>query len=83
VGVLDRDTLPDVRRPREARGQLYEAPSPLRQDLKDMPVRFRHDIEGSADVLVRHRLVKQIAHRVDEDLPRLPPAKRKIKLIRM
>lgn len=50
----------------------------LRKDLKAMAWRKRHHRENSIDKLIRHRLVKQIGHRIYEDAPRLFPAQRLI-----
>lgn len=48
-----------------------------------MPVRPRHDIEHALDVLDRHVLVKEVAHRVHEDRLRLPPPKGQLQHVRL
>src|SRR5258708_4916857 len=72
-----------VRPPREVRAQLGESPCALRQDLKRVPVCLHHDVERAPNVGGWNRLMKQIAHRVDEDHLRLLPSKRKLKLVWM
>lgn len=47
-----------------------------------MPVRLPHHFSNRSDVVRRHLLVKEIAHGVDEDLPRSPPTYRLIELFR-
>src|SRR5919106_5397724 len=41
-----------------------------------MPVRELHHVNNGEDVLVRHILMKQVAHRIDEDHFRCMPAQR-------
>ena len=43
-----------------------------------MPMRLRHDRKNLADVFDGNVLVKEIAHRVDEDSLRLLPSQRKL-----
>ena len=43
-----------------------------------MPVSSSHDLANAPDVVGWNVFVKEIAHRVDEDLPRAPPMKRLI-----
>ena len=51
--------------------------------LEYVPVSPRHRREYPAYKILRYRFVKQIAHAVDENAPRLFPLKRQIELIRM
>jgi len=44
-----------------------ESFSPFGQDLKGVPLRFRHNIFNSADVLGRDLIVEQITHGIHED----------------
>lgn len=48
----------------------------LGQYLKDVPVGLLHCIEDLIDEYERHLLVKQVAHRVDENHPRAEPLER-------
>ena len=48
----------------------------LGQDLELVPMTLLHDRENLLDELNGNVLVKQIAHRVDEDTTRLTPTQR-------
>src|SRR5438445_7865168 len=56
--------------------QVLEAVRPLGQNLIGVPVRRRHHAGDRDDVVIRHVLVKKVAHRVHENHPGRPPAKR-------
>ena len=47
-----------------------------------MPTRVPHDPRDPEDVLVGHGLMKEVAHRVDEDHPGRPPLERLLQLVR-
>ena len=49
---------------------------PLGQDLIGVPVRRPHHLDDGFDVIVRHVLMEEVAHRVDEDHLRCRPAER-------
>ena len=46
-----------------------------------MPVSQSHNVADSSDVVDWNVLVKEVAHRVDEDLPRASPLQRLLKLL--
>jgi hypothetical protein len=48
-----------------------------------MPGSLCHDVEDLLDVLERHVIVKQVAHRVDKDCPGLTPSQWLIEQIRL
>src|SRR3990172_4514232 len=73
-GTFDGHTLPDIGWPRQTRCHGSEALASFCQDLKDVPVCARHDLENSPDVLFWYRLVEEVTHTVDEDPPRPAPA---------
>ncbi len=52
-------------------------------DLEAVPVRAVHDVEDALDVLERHVLVEEVAHRVDEDCLRLLPSQRELEHVRL
>jgi len=81
--IFDRHSLPDVRRPVKLRCELGQTFRALRQDLKDVLWRLLHHFEYTVDELVRHRLMKQITHAVDEDPPGLSPPQRLGELVRV
>src|SRR5688572_16923623 len=54
----------------------------LRKHLKDMPVGSLHRFEYAIDETLRHSLVKEIAHRIDEDHPRPFPFHGLLKALR-
>lgn len=60
--------------------QFPESLVPLREDLKDVPVSPSHNVADARDIARRNFLVKEIAHRVDEDLPWALPAERLLQL---
>src|SRR5260370_23337426 len=47
-----------------------------------MPLRSHHDLRHCHDVIIRNRLVKKVAHRIDEDHFRCTPAHRFRKFFR-
>ena len=49
---------------------------PLRQDLEGVPARLDHHVEDLLQVSERDLLVKEVAHRVDEDEPGPSPTQR-------
>ena len=53
----------------------------FRQHLINVPVRAAHGVAHRRDVLRRHTFVEQVAHRVDEDLPRSTPRERLLQLV--
>lgn len=53
---------------------------PLGQHLKRVPMRIPPDLRDPEDVLVRHGLMKEVAHRVDEDHSGRPPLQRLVQL---
>jgi histone H3/H4 len=46
-----------------------------------VPVGPSHDVANARDVVGWNVLVKEVAHRVDEDLPRASPVQRLLKLL--
>jgi len=50
------------------------------EDLKNVPVGPSHDIANACDVVGWNILVKEVAHRVDEDFPWASPMQRLIEL---
>jgi hypothetical protein len=46
-----------------------------------MPVSSSHDLSNATDVVGWNVFVKEVAHRVDEDLPRTSPTQRLLKLL--
>jgi hypothetical protein len=46
-----------------------------------MPVSSSHDVSNTTDVVGWNVFVKEVAHRVDEDLPRASPVQRLLKLL--
>jgi class 3 adenylate cyclase len=48
----------------------------LGEHLIDVPVGLFHAVEDAGYVVLRHGLMEEVAHRVDEDQPRLSPAER-------
>lgn len=48
----------------------------LCQHLKSVPMRRLHSFEHGIDEVFGYLLVKKVAHRIDEDAPWPPPAKR-------
>jgi hypothetical protein len=80
--VLDRDAHPDVRRPLEPRRDLDEVFVSLGQDLEGVLARLGHHREDLLDELERDLRVEKVAHRVDEDHSRPPPAQRLLEPVR-
>src|SRR5262245_53109550 len=76
IFIFDADAHPDVWRPWEIGEKRLQTLRPFGQDLILMPVRAVHHLEGPLNVLKRHIVVKQIAHRIDEDALRLLPTER-------
>src|SRR6266849_1968567 len=70
--IFDADTPPDVSGPRRSNEFCTEQVShpfgPLSQHLIDVPVGLKHHIDNALNIFVAHVVVKQIAHRVNEDL---------------
>src|SRR3569623_221254 len=54
---------------------------PLREHLERVLWAGRHHAKDSGDVLVRHLLVEEVRHRVDEDALALPPAQRRAQYV--
>ena len=48
----------------------------LGEDLEGVPVGGLHRVEYGIDKMPRHFLVKEVAHRIDEDASRLSPTQR-------
>lgn len=64
-------------------GQVGAHPlRPLREHLERQVLAERHHGEDLVDVLVGELLVEEVAHGVDEDAPRLPPAEGFVELCR-
>jgi hypothetical protein len=59
--------------PGEFRGDLSKSFRALSQDLKSMPIGLPYHIENPAYEVQRHVGMEKVAHRIDEDLPRLIP----------
>ena len=80
--VFEADAEPDVRHaPHPVQLRLQEPPHAvvtLCQHLVDVPIGPPHDLAHRGDVGGRHVFVKQVAHRVDEDLSRSTPRERLI-----
>jgi len=70
------DPLPHMRWPWKPRSKRCQTLSSFSEDLEDVPVRLAHDIKRLTNELLWNRLVKKVAHAVDEDGPRLGPPKR-------
>ena len=60
--------------------QLAQSLVPFGEDLKYVPVSPSHDVANARDVVGWNVLVKEVAHRVDEDLPRASPVQRLLEL---
>ncbi|HEX9783128.1 MAG TPA: DUF5131 family protein, partial [Opitutaceae bacterium] len=69
--------LPRIDLLREARPAVaFLSIEPLLEDLVGVPIRSEHHAADGLDVVVGNILVKEVAHRVDEDLSRRRPADR-------
>src|ERR1039458_2421141 len=63
--------------------QLRHPGRALRQDLEGVPILgLAHHAEHASDEVERHVRMEQVAHRVDEDAPRLLPPQRLIETLR-
>lgn len=62
--------------------QRQQPPRALGQDLERMLGRLGHHAKDSLDIVERHVLVKEIAHRVDEHAAGLCPPERLFQLMR-
>jgi hypothetical protein len=62
--------------------QLPEPIVPFGEDLEHMPVGPLHDVANARDVVDRNVFVKEVAHRVDENLSRAAPVQWLIELFR-
>ena len=86
VAILHAHAPPDVRRPRcltqLALQQCGHAVGSLRENLVSVPVGRQHHPANFLDVFVRHALVKEVAHRIDENLLGLGPTNRIAQLLR-
>jgi hypothetical protein len=61
--------------------QFQESLVALGEDLKNVPVSTSHNVADARDVLEWNVLVKEVAHRVDKDLPRASPVQRLLELL--
>ena len=66
-GALHTHSHPDVFRPVDQAIEVRQAFSALGQHLKPVPVGAAHGVEHLLDVIDRDRIMKKVAHRVDED----------------
>src|SRR2546426_12503645 len=82
-GVLDRDSLPDIRCPSQSWREHAQAGAAFRQNLETMPMRLLHRGEDARHEGFRDRIVEQITETVHEHAPGLPPMKRLLKSILM
>ncbi len=84
--ILHADAVRDVAQfshPLKLARQQYSHPCvPLGEDLENVPMGAPHDVAHISDEIGRNRLVKEVAHRVDEDFPRSPPVQRLLKFLR-
>lgn len=64
----------DVRRPTQTWRQLSQALGTLGQNLETVPVGAAHDRKHLFEEVHRHILMKQVAHRIDEDRSAAGPA---------
>ena len=62
--------------------QLPESRVPLGENLKDVPVSPPRNVADARDVVGWNVLVKEVAHRIDEDLAGRAPADRLTELFR-
>ena len=62
--------------------QFSESLVPFGEDLKHVPVSPAHDVADAPDVVGWNLFMKEVAHRVDKDLPRPSPMQRLIELLR-
>ena len=80
AAILYGRAEPDMRRGRPVGvagiDVLTEARTPLGQNLEFMPMGIFHHVEDTIDEAEGDFLVKQVAHRVDEDHPRFAPPQR-------
>src|SRR6185436_7399122 len=84
--ILDADAPPDVlvsgERLQLSIQLIAHSFRTLRQHLKGVPLRGTHDGRHIADERIRNAILKQIAHRIDEDHSRSEPAKGFLKFLR-
>lgn len=66
--------------PQLTRQQFAQSLVALGEDLKQMPVSLSHDLSNATDVVGWNAIVKEVAHRVDENLPRATPVQWLLKL---
>src|ERR1700730_13128453 len=72
--ILDGDSHPDIRAPRQRWGKFRQPIIPLCQDLEGVLISLPHYLKHLSDELLGDALVKQIAHGVHEDGSRAFPA---------
>ena len=63
------------------RRELDQTMTAFRENLENMPISLRHDLEYGMDIVVRDFLMEEVAHAVDEDALRPAPAERKRHLV--
>ena len=84
--ILDAHTKGDVLKighpPQLTSQQLPESLVPFSEDLKNVPVSPSHNVTDTRDVVGGNVPVKEVAHRVDEDLPCASPMQRLLELFR-
>jgi hypothetical protein len=73
VCILNAHPHPDVVVPRKLSSEFNESLRSLGQNLERMPIGFSHYIKNGTYKIQGHIRVEKIAHRIDEDLPRVIP----------
>ena len=73
VIVFHSDAHPHIPGPRELRSNLAQTICSLGENLISVSRRVSHDLEDTAYKAVRHSLMKQIAHGIDENHARFRP----------
>jgi transposase len=86
TSIFDADAEGDVVKighpPQLTPQQFAQSLVALGEDLKYVPVSSPHDLSNARDVVGWNVFVKEVAHRVDKDLPRASPMQRLIELFR-
>jgi hypothetical protein len=85
-GVLDRDAEPNVLRSTAALVSLAQITghkrTSLGENLIGVPRRLLHRVKHRVDERRRHLFVKEVAHRIHENAPRLLPPQRLLQALR-
>ena len=76
------DVLPIRPKTQPPTKQIPRPPRPLRQNLIGVPIRRDHHVRNRRRIRIRHSVLKQIAHRIDEHQLGGAPGKRLRQLLR-